>query len=75
MRNALIQMGRIEYKKGRGNQSGTYKMIPFDANNVTQTVTQPVTHSGTQPVIQTVTQVWHINNNNFNPNSYCFAIT
>jgi len=68
MRNALIQMGRIEYKKGRGNQSGTYKMIPFDANNVTQTVTQPVTHSGTQPVTQTVTQVWHINNNNLNPN-------
>lgn len=69
MRNALIQTGRIEYKKGRGNQSGTYRLIPFDANNVTQTVTQPDTHSGTQPVTQTVTQVWHINNNNINPNS------
>lgn len=54
MRNVLIQAGRIEYKKGKGNQCGTYKLIPFDANNVTQTVTQVDTHSGTQ----TVTQVW-----------------
>lgn len=54
MRNALIQAGRIEYKKGRGNQCGTYKLVPFDANNVTQSVTQTDTHSGTQ----TVTQVW-----------------
>lgn len=54
MRNALIQAGRIEYKKGRGNQCGTYKLIPFDANNVTQSVTQLDTHSGTQ----TVTQIW-----------------
>lgn len=54
MRNALIQAGRIEYKKGKGNQCGTYQLIPFDANNVTQPVTQTDTHSGTQ----TVTQVW-----------------
>lgn len=64
MRNVLIQSGRIVYRKGRGNQSGFYKIIPFDtslteqtlqdvrvwvdANNVTQTVTQPVTQIDTQ---------------------------
>lgn len=59
MRNVLMQIGRIEYKKGRGSQAGTYKMIPFEAHNVTQTVTQYDT--------QTVTQVWsqtgHLCNN------------
>lgn len=30
MRNVLIQTGRIAYKKGKGSQSGTYKIIPFD---------------------------------------------
>lgn len=30
MRNILIQTGRIVYKKGKGNQSGIYRMIPFD---------------------------------------------
>lgn len=67
MRNVLIQSGRIEYRKGRGNQSGAYKMIPFDAQYVTQTVTHPVTQTDTQ----TVTQVWRIlrplNNNNITP--------
>lgn len=61
MRNVLIQSGRIRYKKGKGNQCGTYRMIPFDTHYVTQSVTQPDT--------QTVTQMWHnpctlINNNN-----------
>ena len=68
MRNALIQAGRIEYKKGRGNQSGFYKMNPFDANYVTQAVTQ----SDTQIVTQVFTQTGHscctLNNNNINPN-------
>ena len=29
MRNVLIQTGRIVYRKGKGNQSGIYKIIPF----------------------------------------------
>ena len=69
MRNALIQARRIEYRKGKGNQCGTYRMCPFDANYVTQSVTHPDT--------QTVTQVWTqtghnrgtLDNNNYNPNS------
>lgn len=57
------------YKKGKGNQCGTYKLIPFGANYVTQTVTQLET--------QTDTQVWSqtgqnhgtlINNNIYPPN-------
>lgn len=69
MRNILIQSGRIMYKKGKGNQCGTYKLIPFGANYVTQTVTQLET--------QTDTQVWSqtgqnhgtlINNNIYPPN-------
>jgi hypothetical protein len=63
MRNVLIQSRRIEYRKGRGNQSGTYRMIPFD----TQYVAQTVTHSVTQTDTQTDTQVWRnlrpLNNN------------
>lgn len=69
MRNVLIQSGRIEYRKGRGNQSGTYKIVPFDTQYVAQTVTQSATQSDTQ----TVTQVWRIpgplNNINYNSNS------
>ena len=34
MRNILIQTGRIEYKKGKGSQAGTYKIIPFDTSLV-----------------------------------------
>ncbi len=72
MRNELIQAGRIVYKKGKGSQAGTYRMIPFDANYVTQYVTQLDTQYDTQPD----TQVWvlcnifgtlinsNINNNN-----------
>ena len=62
MRNVLIQSGRIRYRKGKGNQSGVYQMIPLAAHIVTQNVTQPVT----QPVTQNVTQPVHINNNNIN---------
>lgn len=49
MRNVLIQAGRIEYKKGQGSRSGTYRLIPFDANYVTQSVTQTVTQTGHKP--------------------------
>lgn len=72
MRNVLIQSGRIGYRKGRGNQSGTYRLIPFD----TQYVTQAVTHFVTQTDTQTVTQVWHnlrpLNNNTNAPNGNLF---
>lgn len=72
MRNVLIQSGRIGYRKGRGNQSGTYRLIPFD----TQYVTQTVTYSATQTDTQTATQVWHnlgtLNNNTYTPNSNLF---
>lgn len=54
MRNELIQAGRIVYKKGKGSQAGTYRMIPFDANYVTQYVTQLDTQYDTQHD----TQVW-----------------
>ncbi len=53
MRNLLVQVGRIEYRKGKGNQSGTYKLIPFDAHNVTQVVTQLETQTDTQVWTQT----------------------
>lgn len=64
MRNTLIQAGRIEYKKRNGNQSGLYKIIPFDANYVTQPVTQTVT----QPVTQAGQNCSTLNNNNYNNN-------
>ena len=61
MRNVLIQSGRIRYRKGKGNQSGVYQMIPLAAHIVTQPVTQNadahiVTQNVTQPVTQPVTQ-------------------
>lgn len=69
MRNVLIQSGRIRYRKGKGNQSGTYQMVPFDTHYVTQSVTQP----GTQPGTQTVTQMWRNRGplNNYNNTSNC----
>lgn len=53
MRNVLIQSGRIVYTKGKGSRSGTYHIIPLEANYVTQSgganyVTQPVTQLDTQ---------------------------
>jgi DNA replication protein DnaD len=69
MRNVLIQTGRIEYRKGKGNQCGTYKVIPFDANYVTQTVTQVVTQSDTQTDTQTGYKCCTLINNNINNNS------
>lgn len=71
MRNVLIQAGRIVYKKGKGNQSGTYKIIPFDNTVVDNYVdnfperlwiTFPnsfVSHNVTQTVTQFDTQSGH----------------
>lgn len=59
MRNTLIQRGRILYKKGCGNQAGTYQLIPFGEHYVTQTVTHPVT----QKVTQVRYKVRPLNNN------------
>lgn len=71
MRNVLIQAGRIVYKKGKGNQSGTYKIIPFDNTVVDNYVdnfperlwiTCPdsfVSHNVTQTVTQFDTQSGH----------------
>ena len=66
MRNVLIQTGRIVYKKGKGSQSGTYKIIPFDnmivdmyvdnfpekvwISSVSHNVTQSDTQSGHKPL-------------------------
>lgn len=67
MRNVLIQTGRIVYKKGKGSQSGTYKIIPFDnmvadkyVDNFPEKVwVIPVSHNVTQPVTQSDTQSGH----------------
>ena len=71
MRNVLIQAGRISYKKGKGNQSGTYKIIPFDKSYVDNyvdnfperlwinTALNNVTQADTQIVTQTDTQSGH----------------
>ena len=67
MRNVLIQTGRIVYKKGKGNQSGTYKIIPFDnmivgkyVDNFPEKVwIMPVSHNVTQSVTQYDTQSGH----------------
>ncbi|MEG2000530.1 MAG: hypothetical protein RR053_03940 [Evtepia sp.] len=48
MRNILIQSGRIVYEKGRGNQSGTYKIISLATQYVPQSDTQADTQSDTQ---------------------------
>lgn len=61
MRNVLIQSGRIMYKKGKGNQSGTYKIIPFD-NSVVESCIDNFSdrlwiNSKSQYVTQTDTQL------------------
>lgn len=46
VRNILIQMGRIRYKKGKGSSSGIYRMVPFNPKKyTTQTVTQTDTQT------------------------------
>lgn len=67
MRNVLIQTGRIVYKKGKGSQSGTYKIIPFDDSLVDNYVDNfsekvwisVVSHNVTQTVTQLDTQSGH----------------
>lgn len=48
MRNVLIQAGRIEYTKRNGRKAGTYRIISFVSNNVTQPETQVLTQPETQ---------------------------
>lgn len=81
MRNVLIQKGRIVYKKGKGNQSGTYKIIPFDNSYVEGYVdnfpekvwvsieAHNVTQIDIQTEIQTDTQSGHnlLHNSDTNP--------
>ena len=67
MRNVLIQSGRIVYRKGKGNQSGTYKFIPFDTSVMESSVENfsekvwisSVSHNVTQSVTQLDTQMLH----------------
>ncbi len=76
MRNVLIQTGRIVYKKGKGNQSGRYRMIPVEAKYVTQSVTQSDTQTDTQVWSQSV-QLCNIfgtlinSNSNYNNQLFC----
>lgn len=67
MRNVLIQTGRIVYKKGKGSQSGIYKIIPFDDSLIDNYVDNfpdkvwisLVSHNVTQTVTQPDTQIGH----------------
>ena len=73
IRNELIQKKYIEYKKGKGNQAGEYRIIPLYVQNDTQndlivqndTQKSPCaqfdTQNGTQNDTQSVTQHDHIN--------------
>lgn len=47
-RNELVQKGYVEYKKGSGNQCGTYLLVCFDTQNDTQVDTQTDTQADTQ---------------------------
>ncbi|AZA82199.1 hypothetical protein C1637_09785 [Chryseobacterium lactis] len=63
-RNTLKQLGRLDFKERKGNQSCIYKVIAFHSD--TQNETQFVTQADTQTVTQTDT----INKlNNTKPNS------
>jgi len=71
MRRELIDKERIVYKRGSGNQSGKYTLIPFDQHYVRQTVSYTVN----QIVGQKEIEVWGnplpliINNNTGNSNN------
>ena len=55
-RNALIQKKYIKYKKGNGNQSGSYHILDFSylvTNSVPQTVPQYMPQTVPQDVLQT----------------------
>lgn len=81
MRNELVQAGRIQYKKGRGSQGGSYSLIPFDQQYFSQEFDQQyVCQLAGQPAGQSVSQLtvnlWvksdsfiYIYNNNTNYNN------
>lgn len=56
-RNVLKQLGRLDFRERKGNQSCAYKIIAFhsDTQNETQHDTEFVTQSDTQTVTQTDT--------------------
>lgn len=54
VRNELIQKNYIEYKKGRGNQAGEYKIIKLYDDLLVQNDTQIVPQNDTQIVAQSV---------------------
>ncbi|WP_148043530.1 hypothetical protein [Chryseobacterium sp. G0240] len=62
-RNVLKQLGRIDFKERKGNQSCVYKIIAFHCD--TQTETQHDTEFVTQTDTQTVTQTDTINKLNY----------
>jgi hypothetical protein len=62
-RNVLKQLGRIDFRERKGNQSCAYKILAFHGD--TQNETQPDTESVTQSVTQTVTQTDTINKLNY----------
>lgn len=45
-RNTLVQKSLIEYKKGKGNQAGKYRLIPFECQIVGTKVAQMDTQKG-----------------------------
>lgn len=47
-RNELVQKGYVEYRKGSGNQAGTYLLVCLDTQTATQADTQSDTQTGTQ---------------------------
>ena len=51
-RGQLIQKGLIEYKKGKSNQAGHYKIIPFYTSNYQKVGTEVVTGVGTEGALE-----------------------
>lgn len=62
-RNVLKQLGRIDFRERKGNQSCAYKITAFHSD--TQNDTQPDTEFVTQADTQTVTQTDTINKLNY----------
>lgn len=62
-RNVLKQLGRLDFRERKGNQSCAYKIIAFHSD--TQNETQPDTEFVTQADTQTVTQTDTINKLNY----------
>lgn len=62
-RNVLKQLGRIDFRERKGNQSCAYKILAFHSD--TQNESQPDTEFVTQADTQTVTQTDTINKLNY----------